>query len=375
MENKISGFGSRKYNVCLSSGPLYPPILLTVQAFRTKDPGFSVLKKFVYNDEDGTPTFVEFYSPLLGITDFTQDLEGILRNHITSIVEGKRDFEEVTYGNTSRLTWDVHEAIRLYQCATQAKSQLLRKALKLYAIQFFMTKTIVVLPDGSDDISEHLNCPSELNLQRPNLRMINIQIKHVMYSLIRETYVEVLEELEANLRPKDLSSWTPSFCCVLILCMCAEMVQITTDHRIVCALDDMTKSPNGRDKNGNTASRDDSYDVCYKLDDLPIASAESNFHVTYKSVNLKDNPKREQGFNPIRNGLDAVRKAKLGPDVEVFVGRILEIMEKYRSELNKESTIPSLNRSSNILEVLQNHKVFRKHNSGRLVSRFLQSMA
>ncbi|KAH6661963.1 hypothetical protein B0J14DRAFT_687579 [Halenospora varia] len=373
MENKISGYGSSEYKVCLSSGPSYPPILVTVQAFRTKDPSFSVLKKIVPENEGRAPAFVEFYSPPLGITDFTQDLDGKLRTHIQGIVGGERNFGEVSYGNTSRLTWDVHEAVRLYQWGTQA-SQLLRKSLKLYAMQFFMTKTIVLLRSEPDAVLEHLPGPSELNIQKPNLRIISIQIKHVMYSLIRDTYAEVLEELEESLRPKDLASWAPSFCCILILCMCAEMVQITTDHRVVCALDDMSKSEDGRDKNGNTVSQEDSYDVCHKLDDLPIASAESNFHATYKSFKLKDSTKREQGFNPIRDGLDAVRKAKLGLDVEEFVGRILDIVAKYRVELIKEVTIPSLERSPDIVEVLKNHSIFRKHNSGRLVSRFLQSM-
>lgn len=219
------------------------------------------------------------------------------------------------------------------------QNQLLGKALKLYAMQFFMTKTIVLLPGESDDILEHLHCPSELNLQRPNMRMISIQIKHVMYSLIQNTYFEVLEELEENLRPKDFASWAPSFCCILILCMCAEMVQITTDYRVVCALDDMSKSQDGRDKNGNTTSRDDSFDVCYKLDDLFIASAESSFHVIYKSARLKDSTKREHGFNPIRDGLSSVRKAKLGLDVEEFVGRILDVVAQYSECISEKVLI------------------------------------
>jgi hypothetical protein len=68
---------------------------------------------------------VEFYSPPFGITDFYQDLDGKfcqdlgnkLMNHIQKIAEGKRNYGEVTYGNTSGLTWDVYEAIRCYQCA------------------------------------------------------------------------------------------------------------------------------------------------------------------------------------------------------------------------------------------------------------------
>jgi hypothetical protein len=205
-------------------------------------------------------------------------------------------------------------------------------------MQFFMTKTIVLLREESEEDLEYL-APNEFNTQRPNLRMINIQIKHIMLHLLRDTYVEVLEELEKDLRPKDLKLWAPTFCCILILCMCAEMVQITSDYRVICALDDISKSHNGRDKNGNKASRDASIDICRRLDDLPIASAESSFHVIYKTIKLKEGPIREQGFNPIRDGLDVVRKTKLGPDVEEFVGRILDVVTKHSEDAPAKSSI------------------------------------
>jgi hypothetical protein len=119
MEKQISGFGSIDYEVSLSSGPSYPPITVTVRAFRTKDPKFSLLKRFMPGSGGAAPFFAEFYSPPLGITDFTQDLERKLANHIQRIVEGQRNEREVLYGDTSRLTWDVHEAVRLYQQANK----------------------------------------------------------------------------------------------------------------------------------------------------------------------------------------------------------------------------------------------------------------
>jgi len=197
-------------------------------------------------------------------------------------------------------------------------------------MQFFITKSIVLLQDESENALKHLPGPVELNSQNPDLRLINIQLKHVMYSMIRETYVEVLEELEKDLRLKGPALWAPTFCCILVLCMCAEMVQITSDLRVVNALDDMSKSTDGLDKNGNSASREDSIDVCRKLDDLPLASAESSFHLIYKTVKLKDGSKRDRGFNPIRDGLNTVRKAKLGKDVEDFVSRIQAVVVNHR---------------------------------------------
>jgi hypothetical protein len=197
-------------------------------------------------------------------------------------------------------------------------------------MQFFITKSVVLLQDESENVLKHLPGPVELDSQNPDLRLINIQLKHEMYFLIRETYVDILEELEKGLLLKRPALWAQTFCCILILCMCAEMVQITSDFRVVNALDDMSKSPDGLDKNGNSASREDSIDVCRKLDDLPLASAESSFHLVYKMIKLKDGSKRERGFNPIRDGLDTVRKAKLGKDVEDFVSRIQAVMANHR---------------------------------------------
>jgi hypothetical protein len=113
MDEKISGFGSDRFEVYLSSGPCYTPIPVTVGLFRTKDSSFSFLKKIV-PDGTGKPIFVKLFSLPLGITDFSQDLPGKLTKHIEDIVEGERNIGEVLYGNTSRLTWDVHEAVRLY---------------------------------------------------------------------------------------------------------------------------------------------------------------------------------------------------------------------------------------------------------------------
>jgi hypothetical protein len=113
MDEKISGFRDGRFEVYLSSGPCYPPIQVTVGLFHTKDSSFSFLKEIV-PDGAGKPTFVKLFSLPLGITDFCQDLPDKLTKHIEDIVEGERNIGEVLYGNTSRLTWDVHEAVRLY---------------------------------------------------------------------------------------------------------------------------------------------------------------------------------------------------------------------------------------------------------------------
>jgi len=203
--------------------------------------------------------------------------------------------------------------------------------LMLHAMQFFMTKSVTLLRDSFEDVLNSLPRPTEFEYSyNPNLRLVSIQMKHMMCFLIRETYLDVLEELEKELRLKEPTLWAPTFCCIMILCMCAEMVQTTTDLRVVNALDDKAKSTSGLDKNGNSPSRDGSIDVCRKLDDLPIASATSIFHLIYRTNKLRDGSKREESFNPIRDGLDTVREAQLGQDVEEFVRRIHVVVSNHR---------------------------------------------
>lgn len=193
-----------------------------------------------------------------------------------------------------------------------------------------MTKTIMILEDSSEIVLDNLPRPYQLDYtHNPNVRLVNIQIKHVMCSLIQQTYFNVLEELEKILRPKEPRLWAPTFCGIVILCMCAELVQTTTDLRVVNALDDKADSPSGQDRNGNLPSRDDSIDACRRLDELPIASAINTFHWVSKNNKTRDGSKRDSSFNPIRDGVGTVRSAYLGQDVEDLVTRIHTVMKEH----------------------------------------------
>jgi hypothetical protein len=125
MAEKISGFSNNNFKIMISSGPIYPPIPIVVHEFCTSDLSFLAFKKIMTDQVTKVPQFIKVYAPPLGITDFNQDLEGKLKSHIQSIVEGKRNYGEVVYGDTSQLTWEVFEAIRQYQRANPAVTLLL----------------------------------------------------------------------------------------------------------------------------------------------------------------------------------------------------------------------------------------------------------
>jgi len=120
MAEKISGFGNISFTILISSGPIYPPISIVVHEFYTSDPSFLAFKKIVTDQVTKVPQFIKAYAPPLGITDLSQDLEGKLKIHIRNIIEGKRNYGEVVYGDTSQLSWDVFEAVRRYQYANPA---------------------------------------------------------------------------------------------------------------------------------------------------------------------------------------------------------------------------------------------------------------
>lgn len=117
MAEKVSGFSNNGFRVLISSGPTYPPMSIIVHEFRTPDPGFLVFKEIMVDKGTKIPHFVDTYSPPLGITDFSQDVEGKLESHIHSIIENQRNYGEVVYGDTSQLSWDVFEAVRRFQLA------------------------------------------------------------------------------------------------------------------------------------------------------------------------------------------------------------------------------------------------------------------
>jgi hypothetical protein len=116
MKEKISGFSNNQFEVYVTSGPTYRAIQVTIHTFHSSDYSFLAFKKLVRSDVGNVqPTFIRYYSPPLSIKDDTQDLRSKLKDHISDIIRGERNFGEVKSGSTSQLSWDVREAVRSYQ--------------------------------------------------------------------------------------------------------------------------------------------------------------------------------------------------------------------------------------------------------------------
>jgi len=125
-------------------------------------------------------------------------------------------------------------------------------------------------------------------------RLLNRQIKYAMHKLQREITLNVLEDLERSLRTRTKDSWGPSFCAILILCLCIEGLQGAADLMVVCDIR----------QNGNEASytRDQSWAACQELDEHPFQQCNKLFHDIYKSRKGDGNAggRGDKEFNPLK---------------------------------------------------------------------------
>lgn len=195
----------------------------------------------------------------------------------------------------------------------------------LYAMQYFMSRIITFTNESAKKAVQHLRRPGPLQLaDSPTLasKLLNLQIKQAMLTLLRDTTRKVLEELErVFLGPRTRSSWANAFCVHLILCICIEQVQVALDSTVVAAL------------RNDPSCRLSRIDFCRQLDEEPYRVLVGLFHMAYKTDKAKSG-KRTIGFNPIRNGLLANQEEGITQPMVNLVNDIKRIMTIHGKHLH-----------------------------------------
>ena len=149
-------------------------------------------------------------------------------------------------------------------------------------------------------------------------RLIGLQIKRVMYNLALETTGYILEKLEKCMLAGKLSggtAWATSFCVISILCMCAEMVQIATDLKIVHIMKE--------EKGYTEISREDR--ISHKRGEA-LFDCQKKFHFVFKTHKRNGNQKNERGFNPLKHGLDIYSERGLNKTTENLIDNVRRAM-------------------------------------------------
>jgi len=178
-----------------------------------------------------------------------------------------------------------------------------------------------------------------------------------------ELTMEVLEELQAELRRKSKGLWATLFCVIIILSMCMEAVQLAIDGFIVQGL--LRKDATGT----SSESRADGFQIGRRLDHLLFGDCLDIFHMIYRSGKFEKESTRKT-FNPIRDGINVDTSKGIDKETVQLANDIRRIMSDHHEEIEEKSRNPTWGCEEN---PLVDHYRFRRQNSGRLVAKFLKS--
>jgi hypothetical protein len=192
-------------------------------------------------------------------------------------------------------------------------------AMKLYAMHYFMGRLITITNGSGEEAFNGLQIPMKLLYDLSSTsQLLNRQLKHTMLVLLQETTRQVLESLEKELRSRTKVSWAPCFCVILILCICAEELQVAVDgftvHKIL-----------SKDRM-NRISREDGVEISRRLDDLLYRDCANLFHGIHRSRRPKTGQRYEHSFNPIRDGVHVNEEEGLTQAMHDLVEEIREIL-------------------------------------------------
>jgi hypothetical protein len=190
----------------------------------------------------------------------------------------------------------------------------IRKASCLHACHYFMSRLVTFSDETADEIHQIVSPYGPPRERYYSSRLLSRQLKYTMHKLHREIMKEVLEGLEKSLRTRTKDSWGPSFCTILVLCLCIENLQTAADTFIVC---DVQKS----EDEGTTSQyrREHSIAACQDLDSYPFQQSTRLFHDIYRSHRSnREAGGAKDGFNPLRlaqngeaTGLDEATNAMI----------------------------------------------------------------
>jgi hypothetical protein len=168
--------------------------------------------------------------------------------------------------------------------------------MTLYAMQYFMGRTITYTPASAKAVLGALEKPMSQEWEARNISgLFNRQLKCVMNTLLHSLTRRVFEDLEKELKVRSTTTiWGTSFCTVCLLCFYMEEVQIATNGFVM--------HKRHHDPDGDPPSPEDAIEICQKLDDGPYTYLSELFHGIFKSrkrfiANRRDN----NIFNPIRD--------------------------------------------------------------------------
>ena len=173
--------------------------------------------------------------------------------------------------------------------------KLVRKALLLYLSYCLLNRSASFTESSALIIRESLEPRDQSAIDPyPFSKLLNLQIKFILFRIAQELAYEILAGLEKILRSRTKDSWPVSLCTILLLCMCIEEIRVR-----------QIRSAGIDHFNGKEPSTENlGIEACRTLENSSLKAITGIFHDIYKTNRSPaDGGAREGGFNPLRQAL------------------------------------------------------------------------
>ncbi|PVH78181.1 hypothetical protein DL98DRAFT_516856 [Cadophora sp. DSE1049] len=354
-----NGFRNTTIDVEVSTGAAFNrhPLRLHTNEFRPKTDELLLQSRLTTGIDNQNSELVERDSVPIGILGLSEpEVKKLCRRHIEDMIASPQYAGQVSAVNSSPIAFQLLQAMQKYA----KKVPIVKDALALHAMHYFMGSLLTFTPSSVESIYRRLGRQPNRSESFHSSRLLSRQVKHIMHKLHRETTAVVLESLEKSLRGRTKDYWGPSFCAILVLCLCMENLQTAADTLVVC---DMQKT-----KGREGFVRAQSQDACQLLEDLPLAQCNRLLHEIYRSHKEGTGGAREAGFNPLR-ALHHGEETGLDGRANEMIHEVYGVMfNNWEEMLELAERGPLVGTDDKV-----HPGDIRPHNTGRLVSKFLKS--
>ncbi|KAH7409147.1 hypothetical protein BKA64DRAFT_704932 [Cadophora sp. MPI-SDFR-AT-0126] len=354
-----NGFRNTTVDVEVSTGAAFNehPLRLHTNEFRPKTDELLLQSRLTTGIDNQNSELVERDSVPIGILGLSEpELKKLCRRHIEDMIASPQYAGQVSAVNSSPIAFQLLQAMQTYA----KKAPIVKDALKLHAMHYFMSSLLTFTPSSVDLIYHRLGRQPNRAESFHSSRLLSRQVKQIMHKLHRETTEVVLESLEKSLRGRTKDYWGPSFSAILVLCLCMENLQTAADTLVVC---DMQKT-----KGREGFVRAQSQDACQLLEELPFAQCNRLLHEIYRSHKEGTGGAREAGFNPLRALHHGEETGLVGKENDMIHEVYGVMFDNWEEMLELAERGPLVGTDENV-----HPGDIRPHNTGRLVSKFLKS--
>lgn len=183
-----------------------------------------------------------------------------------------------------------------------------------------MSIGICLRDESMKTVMAALKCPQQPHFVKQAIsHIINRQVKQLLIPMLQGAYEEVLSRLEKNLRRRTKAWWATCFGSILILTICAEVVQTGID----LSLASDTEHQSALD------SRNESFMYGSRLEEV-ILNVTNTFHGFYKTNTNGISKGKNKSFNPLRDDISYDDAASLGPDTVRLINNVKSIVAEHR---------------------------------------------